>query len=380
MQERSYEIAAAVDEWKQPNPMDIQILDPSELTLDRKNPRFGLQIAEDEPTALSILAEKANLKELWDSIAERGYEPFEPLVAAWEDGSLVVLEGNRRLAAVKALLARDEGAYESLRKRIPQISPEKLETCRKIPVTVVANRAEAAGYIGFKHVNGPTRWSSLAKAKFGVDFYESIGGGMTPQQKMQSLTKQLGDSRGLILRLLVAYKIVRQAITTGIFEQLGVDSETIEFSHLYTMMNNPDSRAFIGLSRAPLSESLIADNPVPETHLDQLSELLGFLYGKNAVIKAQGTDRPRLQRVLASADGLRELRITGDLSMAETVAGIVTEDWLKDLAKIVALMAKSATEVVQVVDELGEEDIAQANSFLRRLERHVKQTSSALAE
>ncbi len=77
---------------------------PRDLVLDRKNPRFGLAQAADEPEALEILVETADLKELWDSIAERGFEKFEPLVATYEGGELVVLEGNRRLAAVKLLI------------------------------------------------------------------------------------------------------------------------------------------------------------------------------------------------------------------------------------------------------------------------------------
>jgi len=360
--------------------MKIENLHPEALTLDRKNPRFGLHVAEDEHAALKILFEKANLKELWDSIAERGYESFEPLVATREDGKLVVLEGNRRLAAVKFLLSPELATSEMARRRIPHIDEQKLSSCRIIPVTIVENRAEAAGYIGFKHVNGPTRWSSLAKAKFGVDFFEAFAGNMDPQQKMLSLTKQLGDSRGLIIRLLVAYKIVIQSLELGIFDKLEVDSEKIEFSHLYTLINNPESRSFIGLSRAPLSESMIINHPIPASHHEKLTELMGFLYGERSVIKSQGTDRPRLQRVLASEDGLRELRATGDLLTAEAVAGIVSEDWLKNLAKISGLVQKSATDVTLVIDELSEEDIEQAESFLKRIDRQLKQIRSAFPD
>lgn len=360
--------------------MTIKSLHPDELTLDRENPRFGLHVAENETAALAILLDKANLRELWDSIAERGYEPFEPLVATPVGDELVVLEGNRRLAAVKLLLNPSLASSEMARRRIPAVSPEKLDTCKSIPVIIVATRADAAGYIGFKHVNGPTRWSSLAKAKFGVDFFESIGGEMGPQQKMQSLTKQLGDSRGLIIRLLVAYKIVLQAINLGIFDDLNVDSETIEFSHLYTLINNPDSRAFIGLSRAPLSESMIVDSPVPNDFHGNLRELLGLLYGEKSVIKSQGTDRPRLQKVLASEDGLRELRATGDLVSAEAVAGIVSDDWLKNLAKISALIQKSASDVALIADDLNTDDIQHADSFLKRVDRNVKQIRSAFPE
>lgn len=354
----------------------IDNLSPDELSLDRMNPRFGLHTAEDEVAAIEILIEKANLKELWDSIAERGYEQFEPLVATREDDLLVVLEGNRRLAAVKILLSRDLAGSDVVRRRIPHIDPDKLSTCKSLPVVIVKDRAEAAGYIGFKHVNGPARWSSLAKAKFGVDLFESLPSAMSSQQKMQSLTKQLGDSRGLIIRLLVAYKIVRQALSLGILDDLEVDSEKMEFSHLYTIINNPETRQFIGLSRAPLGENMIVDNPVPASDIRALEELLGYLYGARSVIKAQGTDRPRLQKVLGSPEGLRELRATGNLDAAEAVAGVVSEDWLKNLAKIMALVQKSAADIALVVECLSEDDIRRADSYLKRVELNVRQIRS----
>jgi len=351
---------------------------PHELSLDQANPRFGLSHADTEAEALEILAETANLKELWDSIAERGYEPFEPLVAMEEGGRLIVLEGNRRLAAVKLLLDPDLLNKDAARRRVPRLPAEKLATCEQLPVIIVASREEAAGYIGFKHVNGPARWSSLAKAKFGVDFFESLSQQQSPHERMKSLTKQLGDSRGLIVRLLVAYKIVLQCSQLGIFERLGIDEGDIEFSHLYTLINNPDSRAFIGLSRAPLSESMIRDNPVPDTHYAELAQLMSWLYGERSVIKAQGTDRPRLQRVLASEAGLKELKVTGDLGSAEAVAGLKSDDWLEMLAKAATILTKATTDAAVVSVELPEEGADQARSLIKRIELQTRQIKSVL--
>lgn len=351
---------------------------PDALSLDQANPRFGLAHAHSEPEALELLAETANLKELWDSIAERGYEKFEPLVAMEEGDQLVVLEGNRRLAAVKLLLDPDLLNKEAARRRIPRLPVEKLNTCKELPVIIVRSREEAAGYIGFKHVNGPARWSSLAKAKFGVDFFDSLSQKQSPHERMKSLTKQLGDSRGLIIRLLVAYKIVLQCIHLGIFESLNIDEGDIEFSHLYTLINNPDSRAFIGLSRAPLSESMIRNNPVPETHYAELAQLMSWLYGERSVIKAQGTDRPRLQRVLASDAGLKELKITGDLGSAEAVAGLKSDDWLEMLAKAATILTKATADAAVVSVELPGAGIEQARSLIKRIELQTKQIKSVL--
>ncbi|WP_188516590.1 hypothetical protein [Alsobacter metallidurans] len=358
--------------------MPIENKSPDELSLDRANPRFGLAHADTEAEALEILAETANLKELWDSIAERGYESFEPLVAMNEGGRLVVLEGNRRLAAVKLLLNPELLNKEAARRRIPRLPADKLATCQQLSVITVGSRDDAAGYIGFKHVNGPARWSSLAKAKFGVDFYESMSQQQSPHERMKSLTKQLGDSRGLIIRLLVAYKIVLQCSQLGIFEKLDIEEGNIEFSHLYTLINNPDSRAFIGLSRAPLSESMFRDNPVPDTHHAELALLMSWLYGERSVIKAQGTDRPRLQRVLASDAGLKELKVTGDLGSAEAVAGLKNDDWLEMLAKAATILTKATTDAAVVSVELTEESTDQARSLIKRIELQTRQIKSVL--
>jgi len=358
----------------------VQEISPDALTLDKKNPRFGISHAVDETEALDILLETTDLKELWDSIAERGFERFEPLVATEEDGQLIVLEGNRRLAAVKLLRNPSTIKREPQRKRVPTLPPEKLATCDTLPVIVVNDRKEALGYIGFKHVNGPARWSSLAKAKFGVDFFESFGGALTPQERMQSLTKQLGDSRGLIIRLLVAYKIIQQSIYLGIFDKLEISETSFEFSHLYTLINNPDSRQFIGLSRAPLSETMIVDNPVPPTHYEALTELLGWLYGASSVISSQGTDRPRLQRVLGIPDAIHELRVTGDLSSAETIAGLGTEDWISLLAKAAAMTQKAAADAALVLSEVNAKDVETAKKLLMRIQTQVRQINSAFPE
>lgn len=354
---------------------EIQQYAPDKLRLDLTNPRFGLAQAADEDEALLMLLDKADLKELWDSISERGYEKFEPLVITKERGALVVLEGNRRLAAVKLLL-NPERLPANLRRKVPKIGALALKTCEKLPAILVSDRTKAAGYIGFKHVNGPARWSSLAKAKFGVEFYESFKKTKTPQERMSSLTKQLGDSRGLIIRLLVAYKIVRQCEALGIFETLGINEGEIEFSHLYTLINNPASRDFIGISKAPLNEDMIVDDPVPKTHHRQLRELIGWLYGEKSVIQSQGSDRPRLQRVLANTDAIRELRATGQLSSAVAVAGLQSEDWLETLANIAALANKANGDASAVVARLSEDDKAQAQLLMSRTSTILRQIAS----
>src|SRR5690606_10757408 len=77
----------------------------SSLHLDAKNPRLGR-----DPTSLSPrdiinhLFQHDQAGEVAESIARGGYFSNEPLLAVKEGGRLVVVEGNRRLAALKGLI------------------------------------------------------------------------------------------------------------------------------------------------------------------------------------------------------------------------------------------------------------------------------------
>lgn len=89
-----------------PKPVPVSVED---LYLDPKNPRlaedgFGI---EDQVQILKVLWKERAVNEIVNSIAASGYWPQEVLFAAREEGKLVVVEGNRRLSAVKLLLSRD---------------------------------------------------------------------------------------------------------------------------------------------------------------------------------------------------------------------------------------------------------------------------------
>src|SRR2546428_59347 len=84
----------------QPQPVSV-----NQLIFDSHNPRL---VESGEPTnqneILQILWREFSVAEIALSIAANGYFQHEPLFATKDDGHLRVVEGNRRLAAVKLLL------------------------------------------------------------------------------------------------------------------------------------------------------------------------------------------------------------------------------------------------------------------------------------
>lgn len=83
----------------------LRTVDIDDLTLDRKNPRFPDEVdSEGEAVTALIMDGPAKLYNLAEDIAKKGsLNPTELPVVCQEDDELVVVEGNRRIAALKLL-------------------------------------------------------------------------------------------------------------------------------------------------------------------------------------------------------------------------------------------------------------------------------------
>lgn len=346
-----------------------------DLELDLENPRFGLIDAESPEHALSILAARSDLRELWNSINERGFERYEPLVAfLGRGGKYIVVEGNRRLAAVKTL--RNPELLAGARVTPPEITAAADSSTSTLPVVVVDHRDDADDYIGFKHINGPSTWGSLAKAKFAVKLFQKLPvTEVDGDTRIQHLSKRLGDSRQLILRSLVAYKVFEQALAAEMIDADKAAENTLDFSHLYTMLQNPQARAYLGLGEAPLTERLVQDNPIPETHMAQLAHMMGWLFGtseKEPIIKRQGTDRPKLNKVLASQAATLTLEATGDFDRAADEAGFRTDNWLDSVVRLSTISKVVADGITELPEDLDPESVSRAHDRLAATDRNVK--------
>jgi hypothetical protein len=345
------------------------------LLLDLENPRFGLDVAESQDDALEVLVRNANLKELWDSINSQGWINFEPLVALSKKktGCRVVIEGNRRVAALQTLL-NPERLPTALAKRVPPISLLAKGSIDELDVLLVDNRHEADAFIGFKHVNGPATWGSLAKAKFADSMFQrSLASKKSPAKALSAVQDALGDtSSSSIARMLMAYKVFTQAVDNNHLSDRLLEEGLTGFSHLYTMMPNPASREFIGLGSAAITADSLKANPVPKEYLENLNYLVGWLFGNEKakkIIKAQGTDRPRLQKVLAEPAARKVLIATGDLTDAAAEIGLDVSDWRDRMIKLEKLAKDLSTDLFDVLDDMEADELKDAKKRARTTEK-----------
>ena len=250
-----------------------------QLDFDPNNPRLvedGIKNPTDSQIIVA-LAEMADLSEVVESIAANGYIDIEPIIAQKIGDRWRVLEGNRRLAAIRILQNPAFGKGTGI--SVPDISPENLETLKKVTVYAVEGPEQAREYIGFKHINGPHKWDAIAKAKFAAEWYrKEKDNGLT----IDKIARRLGDGHDTVVRLVNGMFVLDQALKSKVYDiKDRYPGKRFAFSHLYTALTRPGYREFLGLPNEWRADDPIPD-PVPKKNLDNLRLVLQWLYGSKA--------------------------------------------------------------------------------------------------
>jgi hypothetical protein len=284
-------------------------LSPNELLLDPGNPSLaGHEFAlEEQDRILEWLWKNKSVNELVDSIVASGFWQHEELFASREKGRLVVVEGNRRLAAVKVLTDASLRARLRLRDFGP-LNPEVQASLEKLPV-LIRPRQEIWEFIGFKHVNGPQEWDSIAKAQYIYRVRKEFG------VELPTIARTIGDRHDTVARLYSGYLVLKQAQDLNLFDPDDCYRKKLPFSHLWTALGYSNVRTFLGVD----SERLLQPDPVPHEKLEDLQTLLLWLFGSQRreirpIVDRQNPDLRHLVEALGNPKGIQILR--ADLPLA----------------------------------------------------------------
>ena len=311
------------------------------LRLDRYNPRLiGQAESASETSIISRLYRAAELEELLQSISANGYLDIEPLVVMREsdEDTLLVLEGNRRLAAIRLLrdptLAGRIESSEKLRITVPPIAESLRSTLDHVSVYPVANRQRARAFIGFKHINGPAKWDAYAKARFAADWYKA---GRPDGTSLENIARAIGDQHDTIKRMVSAIYVLDQARAKGLFDIEDRQTKKFNFSHLYTALSRSQYMKHLGLETTWAKYDPTPD-PVPLGKENDLQRMLIWIYGskkddKRPVVQSQNPDIKRLGEVLANTEARHVLETTNDLGAAHASTEAVDKRFTASLIR-----------------------------------------------
>src|SRR4051812_25912131 len=121
----------------------------TELFLDPANIRLEVPVHASQPSLINDLFMNENAMQVLESIAQNGFFPDEVPVVVKEKGKLVVMEGNRRVAALKAL-ARPE-LVAAKETTIRELLKDAVPFPRELEVVLAPDRMSVRRLLAAKH-------------------------------------------------------------------------------------------------------------------------------------------------------------------------------------------------------------------------------------
>lgn len=288
--------------------MQIEFSPLSEINLDPMNPRLGRSAHSESLSQEQVLDRMKDwsLEELATSFLESGFWPQEAVLCALEeiDGreQLVVIEGNRRIAALKRLERAFAGEDKSRKWQelvAGQAKPDDLFA--KVPFLRLKERSEVDAFLGFRHVTGIKEWAPPEKAQFIAKMIDEKG--LSYRQVM----RKIGSKTPVVERNYVAFSILKQMEEV---DDLEVEDVERRFSVLFLSLREKGVQNFLGVADKFGIEPQKVNPPVPEEKVQNLRDYSRWLFGdaEHSPIVTDSRLVGNFSKVLASTEGLEYLR------------------------------------------------------------------------
>lgn len=251
------------------------------LYLDPKNPRLGRHYDKADSTQEEVLEMMQDwvLDELAISYIESGgFWTYEALLVVKEElygeQRLVVVEGNRRLAALKCLQQTIDGERMP-RKWLSLVEKADVkegffeELFNKIPYVLADSRKDIEAFLGFRHVTGIKQWNPEEKAQYITWLIEERD--MTYEEVM----RKIGSRTSTVREHYISYQLLLQIDS----DVPGFSPKYAEgrFSVMYLTLKKRGVQRYLQIDIKADPET--AKRPVPEEHRKNLENFALWLFG-----------------------------------------------------------------------------------------------------
>lgn len=329
---------------------NIEIKD---LFFDPENPRLPEEVGSDQRKIFRFLVDDIGVEDVLNSMAASGVIEGDPIIgrAGEQAGKFYVVEGNRRLAALKLLNGEkiSDGGPEP---PVPAISDELKPSLKRVPLQLGWEKSQLDTYLGYKHVTAAREWTPEAKAKFVL----SKCGGDLSDKNLSVFAQRLGTTPPTLRRWLVAYLALEQARSEKKFNPEDTYAKRY-FGTFYTLLGSQEVQKFLNLSSGALTNA-----PVPADHIEQLGEFVSWVVGtKKSPPVVNSRSQQQLDFVLASPSALQYFRakknLEGALLYTEYSSGEIAEKLLNAAYTIEECLPKvfdvrDDTKVIDAIENL----------------------------
>lgn len=196
--------------WKE---KEMSVVD---LLLDPLNPRIPPSDEQlDQRSLIADLVFHDKVFDLAKSIVDNGYFPVELLIVIKDNDKYYVVEGNRRLAALRLLVNPSSAPTNQVKKFAALSSRIDIESVKKVKVIIAPSREAATPIIMSRHTKVQIEsWEPLMKAKY---YRQLLKGGMTEE----GLSGQYGVPPQDIVNALKLYEMYQIACSLDLPDDVG---------------------------------------------------------------------------------------------------------------------------------------------------------------
>jgi len=326
------------------------------LDFDPHNPRFPREIAGGpESDLINRFVRDERLLEVLTSIADQGYFTGEPLLVVAYGDRYHVVEGNRRLAALKLL--NGLVSVPSGRFSIEDVITEARHRPPRVPCLVFPSADRIMRYLGFRHITGIKSWSSLQKARYLQQMRERFYQGLDGREQLKALAREIGSRADYVGSMLASLNLYEVAERQNFYGVPGLQPDNIEFSVLTTALSYSSIAGYVGLEGRQDSEGA----SLKPAHLQQLLTWMFAAQDGQRTVLGDSRNLKQLAAVVESPSAARMLVETGNLESSYQLSrGPAVA--LNLALKSVDRKLKDVWEWLPQVEkpEPGDEDLAEA--------------------
>ena len=265
----------------------------SNLKLDFYNPRLPKsKQGKDEKTVIEFMLLEAATLELMLAIAENDFFAGELLLVVEDEndkGKYVVIEGNRRLTAVKLLHNPELTSVKKIATK--EIVDNAKYKPTELPCLIFEDKSKILKYLGFRHITGIKSWRLLEKARYLFELRNSDDfKNLSFLDASREIAKMIGSTSAYVKRLLISFELYK-VVEDEAFYQIEALNDTRFYLNYFTDGLNKDNiRNFIEVN-------LNSENPLESLNIENLKKLTHWWFEKS-----EGQSR-----VLGDSEGLKLL-------------------------------------------------------------------------
>ncbi len=272
------------------------------LLLNSHSPNLPKSMGnKNEKEIINFLLSDASLIELMLAIGKNDFFEGEQLLVVPDGEKFLVIEGNRRLSAVKLLHNPELG--EVYKSKIAQVIEESEYKPTEIPCLVFDNKDEILKYLGYRHITGIKSWKLLEKARYLTKLKDDYFSDDTINSASREIAKIIGSRRDYVVRVLTGYKLYEVIENNDFYKIKDLNDTTFYFNYLADSLSRSNIADFLGVD-------LEKGNPVENIEYDNLYEWTKWLFDKSLPNKIIGDSEHLniLNKVIASPMALQAFK------------------------------------------------------------------------